>query len=184
MHTIHKGAARKKGFLLALLLFLAGCGASGTANIPTSPYQVTTDKASDAVTSTEGDGQVVFDITSKTGIGRAEITRADGQWPDQVEIRLHVRGLESLTVTYGGVAVHTAVPSSGDKIYDQTVQLPDKPSPAKALDSRYEMPLIVVDADGQTDIPLDDGYFALRLPLDFHEGAFTTFSVDWIDFYR
>lgn len=177
-------AVRRAGFLFTLLIMSVGCGAAAAPSTSDAPYTITTDKAGDAVTPAPGEGEVVFDITSKSGIGRAEISRPDGQWPERVELRLHLQGLESLKVTYGDVVVHTAVPSAGGKMVDQTVQRPDQPSPRTALDSRYEMALDVYDADGQTDIPLDNGYFSLWLPLDFRAGGHTTFTVDWIDFYR
>ncbi|MCB8986022.1 MAG: hypothetical protein H6659_19490 [Ardenticatenaceae bacterium] len=170
--------------LLVLLLLVTGCGAAGAATPESSPYQVSVDKGTDTVTVTPGAGEVVFDITSKTGMGRAEISRADGAWPERVEVRLHLPGLESLTVTYGDVEVHTAVPSTAEKFVDQTVLLPGQNAPTRTLDTRYEMALTVVDADGQTDIPLDDGYFAVLLPLDFREGGYTSFTIDWLDFYR
>jgi len=170
----------------SLLLFSPGCGtAVSPAASPTSAaYHITTSRPADTVTAVSGEAEVVFDIFSPSGIGRAEISQSDGRWPERIELRLHLRGLESLTVTYGDVVVQTAVSSTGDHTIRQTVELPRQTAPVPAQDTPYETTLDIVAVTGQASIPLEDGYFALRLPLDFHEGAHTSFAVDWIDFYR
>ena len=72
-------------------------------------FQIKCRKPDDAVrVSTEG-GRVVFDITSGSGIGGATIGRAGQHWPDEVVLRVHLKGLESLRMAGGGAAVRVSV---------------------------------------------------------------------------
>ncbi|MBP7591735.1 MAG: hypothetical protein KBA85_09030 [Chloroflexi bacterium] len=176
-------AAWKLSWLLGLVVISVSCGSAAKSNVQ-SGYEITTGSSTDQVTVTPAAGEVVFDIASETGIGRAEISLPGGQWPDRVELRLHLRGLESLTVTYGEVVVRTAVPSSSFDLIDQTVQVAGQPSPSKAADTLYEMYVDAYSAKGPVSIPLENGYFILRLPEDFLVGDHTSFTVEWIDFYR
>jgi len=170
--------------LAGLLLCSVGCGTAVSPASSPASYQISTSRPADKVTAVPGEGEVVFDVFSPSGIGRAEISQPDGRWPERIELRLHLRGLESLSVTYGDVVVQTAVSSTGDHTVRQTVKSPAQTVPVPAQGTRYETTVELVTATGKVSIPLEDGYFALRLPPDFHEGAYTAFTVEWIDFYR
>lgn len=169
--------------LTGLVVLSVGCGTAVSPTETPPAYQITSTKPADQITITPGDGVVVFDVFSESGIGRAEMRLTDGRWPDQVDIRLHLRGLESLTLAYGAVVVQTAVSSSGDHAISQTVQTAGQP-PAATEGTPYAMPLTVAGGDGPIVIPLKEGYFAMQLPPDFTAGDYTAFTLNWIDFYR
>ena len=76
---------------------------------PPARFTVTTRKAEDTVAVGGDRERTTFDVRSPSGIGRAVIGRTGDPWPKGVVVRLHLKGLEHLTVSAGTVAVGAAV---------------------------------------------------------------------------
>jgi hypothetical protein len=51
-------------------------------------------------------------------------------------------------------------------------------------ESPYYMPMRIVSGDGDLTIPVEDGYFEIKAPPDFHDGDDNSFAISWVDFYR
>lgn len=161
--------------LLALVLLLAGC--VGVRQSMTPPPEITiatsseTDKITPSYSENEaGEGwSAVLDVTSATGIGSGWVSLVAGAWPQPVLLRLHLAGLEELTLKAGEAVVQASV-SSG---------------PGRAVRQ--------VDAAGQELLPdsplwlevsFGDGYFDVLLPPDLLAPDVAAFDISWIDFYR
>lgn len=123
----------------------------------------------------------IIDVRSRVGIDRATIKRVADTWPQSVVLRLHLRGLESLTVGAGNVSVRWSVPSTAPS--SRLVSLYRDGISSRLDDtSPYYSKLHMVDGTGT--IPLKDGYFELTLPTELFDENPDEISVHWIDFFR
>lgn len=127
--------------------------------------------------------KTMFIIHSPSGISHAVIKRTDENWPDAVELRLYLKGLEHFLVTNDKVKLQASVSSQDTKVRQWKAGIEDSPLDAK---SRYWIDVRMVGWDGKPakTIPLKDGYFELTLPKAFFEGNPNSVTMTWIDFYR
>lgn len=170
------------GLLLALLVSLAGCaGAAGQAPVQAPAYRAGDVQAGDAVTVTVTGRDMVLDIRSETGIGRAEVEQTAGAAPHSLTLRFHLKGLEDLRLTYAGVQVAVHVSSLKDGGVREEMGPPGGEAQPIGPDSPYWMPVRL--PDGQR-IPLTEGYIEVAAPRAFLDGDARDFSLRWIDFYR
>lgn len=163
---------------------LAGC-AMPLAGEPTAPaaavstFEVATDKPDNLVTAVSDQSRLVVEVTSKSGIGSAGVSLASGAMPPAVVLRLHLRGLEQMTFSYGDTIVKLSVPSSGDGPVLQSV-LENGQERAIGPDSPYWME--VTRPASETGAP--DGYFEVLSPQAFADSPPANFTLGWIDFFR
>ncbi len=144
------------------------------------------EKEGDAVKVTVEGGRTILSVTSKGGIGRATIERKAERWPDEVILRLHLRGLESLNIAAGDLRLSTSCPSfkGTTRLYrvskegDEGLRL-DKDSP-------YWMDIQVFGLDGKPikGLPRDGGWFEMKLPKGLLGDQVKVVTLRWIDFYR
>lgn len=179
--------------LLVTLLALGGCAGRDEGM---SAIDVTLDKRDDRAAVTMEDGRAVIDVTSVTGIGGLKAT-AD-EWPEEVVVRLGLRGLEGLSFHYGDFAITTGVSSTGDPVALTLSVVDDEGNVQSASPSAdiYYPDIRAVTPDGTTAVgplaagerpafPLPEGsVFEITLPPHFHQGDHPSFSLQWIDFYR
>ena len=177
--------------LLVALLTLAGCTAGGQGMI-----DVTLDKHDDNVTVTSEDDHAVIDVTSFSGIGGMAAT-AD-EWPEEVVVRLRLRGLEGLEIRYGDVIITTGVSSTGDPVALTLSVVDEEGNVQSASPSAdiYYPDIRAVTPDGTTAVgplaagerpsfPLPEGSaFEITLPPHFHRDDQPSFTMQWVDFYR
>lgn len=104
------------------------------------------------------DGAVHIDIEDPSGIGRATLRRVRGEWPARLQLRLHLKALEGLTVTIGDSVVPRK--NLAVRLLDPT----GKPLPGK---HRLNRP----------------GYYEATIPAAAIKGA-TEINIGWVDFYR
>lgn len=169
-----------KIILLGVLLWgLVGCVA-----VSEQPeFVAAVAKEGDGVETAVTPSSVTFDITSQTGIGSAEISLANGEWPETILIRLHLAGLESFEFAYSDVVVTASVSSGeGHRVMETAVQ--GETTHSVAEDSPFYMPVRIETESGEASIPLKDGYFEIEAPADFLAGGYESFTIRWIDFYR
>lgn len=186
------GAARAglTGLILLAGLLTAGC-AGGRAN--TGMITVTLDKPiDDTATVSVEDGRAVIDVTSPSGIGGLTAVLGGGDWPDEVVVRLRLRGLERLEFGYSNFLLSTGVSSTGDPNPPLILTVVDEEGHAESASpsSNIYYPTIrFVNAGGQAlatpTFPLPEGtIIEVVMPPHFHEQEQNSFWMQWIDFYR
>jgi hypothetical protein len=212
--TIVRGRPVAVALALVALLALAGCGGGGASNgdagngnaSPNSEsageaavINVISDKAADTTEVTIEDGRAVLDVTSASGIGGLTAILNEGEWPQEIVVRLHTRGLERLEIGYANYIIETGVPSSDGIALPLMLTVVDDEGNAERISPSadiYYPDIQAVTAAGATAvgplatgerpaIPLpEDGVFEITLPLHFHQEAYESFWMQWIDFYR
>jgi hypothetical protein len=145
--------------------------------------QATMKKSDDRIVEMIHAGGTTYGIRSPSGIGGATIRRAT--WPKQVRLRLHLAGLESLSISNGSVTIEGSVLShSGNRrllsVRDRGQEKSVKPG------SRYWTEIQAFDAMGNltSGLPAAGGYFEVAIPQVLLEGPPDSLTIGWIDFYR
>lgn len=150
-------------------------------------FEVACKRDDDAVEIAVQTERAVFIVTSPRGIGAATVHRRRPSWPATVNVRLRLRGLESLTITSGhvslGVSVSSSPPHEVRLHVSETGQKQEQPIDRH---SRYWTDVRVLDADGKParGLPGAGGYFELQLPTELLAKNPSTLEIRWIDFYR
>ena len=107
-----------------------------------------------------------FDVTDEFGTGGGSVNLMEGDWPKEIIVRIHLRGLEGFSV------------KAGEKILlaqrDLKVRLLD--NKGEPLPGRY----LPTGPDVPKKIP---GYFEVQLPLAKLKGT-KQIDLSWVDFYR
>ena len=143
-------------------------------------------KKDDAIAvSTEGD-KTTFTVTSGSGIGGATVERKVNRWPDELILRVHLRGLESLTLSSGDVKLAASVLSHGDNQRLLHLWKDGKEGSQLEKDSPYWMDIQPLDAGGKANkgLPEKGGWFEMKIPKAMLTGQPKTITLEWIDFYR
>lgn len=172
-NRLSAGVGRSRFLLLLLLLSLFACGPERAKPM----IDVTLDHPDNSSATVTMTGQrALIDVTDPRGINGLNATLVEGEWPQEVVVRLRLRGLESLEITYGDIRLATGRSSN------------DSPDPP--------LMLTVIDEDGQAQAasPSADIYypaieqtadgFEISLPPHFYRENPPAFSMQWIDFYR
>jgi SAM-dependent methyltransferase len=146
--------------------------------------QITTRKEEDKVTAQLKGDTVTYTITSPSGIGRATIAPWKG-WPNRIVFRLTLRGLESLSVSNGQVALRASVLSHSGNARLLSVKKGDAVEKVEQ-GSPYWTEISVFGADGEPvqGLPGKGGYFEMALPKSLFEAKPKSLIIAWIDFYR
>lgn len=175
-----------RGLIWLLTTWLAvGCAAQTPP--PPSLTLITTEGTQTKVVMQLSDDTAVFDITSPSGIGGANVQLSSGEWRPNLVLRFHLNGLEELELTYGDTATSAAlstsvtlnISSTDSQVYQSANGTPiDSSSP-------YWMKTTIRNEDGRAgQIPLQNGTIEVTLPPDFHTQNPASFHISWIDFYR
>lgn len=128
------------------------------------------------------DSNAIVDIACVSGIGKARLERTVESWPKAIVVRLRLKGLESFQVRHGDIVVQWSVASTGENAQRVSVRRgKDNDEPIDATSPLYSTVRLV--ARGR-QIPLQDGYFEVRLPRGLLDGSRATMELEWIDFYR
>lgn len=146
---------------------------------PPSLTVITTEGAGTKVAVQLSGDTAVFDITSPSGIGGANVQLSSGEWRRTMRLRFHLSGLEEMVLTYGDTAVTLNISSTDSQVRQSVNDAPiDNRSP-------YWMDVSLKNEDGRAgQIPLQNGTIEVTLPRDFHSQNPNSFHVSWIDFYR
>ena len=151
----------------------------------TPPFNITTKRPDDKVAfKTEGD-KTVFTIRSPFGISNAVIQRTGEKWPTAIVLRLHLKGLESLRIQNDKWTLAAAVASHRETPRVRLWKDKNEENPID-IKSPYWMPIRMLGSDQKptTDIPLNEGYFEMQLPVALFEDNPESITIHWIDFYR
>jgi len=163
---------------LAILVigFLLGCYTPVFAK-PTSVI-VSSQRNAEVVEVVQKQGRTLIDIHSRRGIGTAILTRNACEWPDDLRLRLHLKGLESLKLTAGQQELRIEVISHLTQKADILVE--DKQGKSIPLNHALQ-PVVFYK---QPPSAKGAGYFEVVIPAGLLKSGDESLTVSWIDFYR
>ncbi|MBW7883359.1 MAG: hypothetical protein H3C34_12115 [Caldilineaceae bacterium] len=181
-----QSAAAILPLLFLALSLLAGCRPIQPEPSSSPAITATTAQASDHIALLPTESGVTAEIESPSGIGSAILNFAGSPLPSTVTLRLHLQGLESLSIDNGAVTLEIAITSMAPYTTHQTIR------PVAAASSQPIDPhdpawaqVEIVSARGATpQIPVEDGYIDVTLPSGFVNEAQRTLDIRWVDFYR
>jgi hypothetical protein len=154
-----------------VVLSLAACAPSSASNVGAT-YQAVPLKGDPRVTFNAMTDTLAIDTTSPTGIGSTRIEKTSGEWPPQIVMRLHVKGLESFKFRYADTIIDVNVSSHGDQTVTETYQQGGQMGTLSAGDSHW------------IAVTRGPDYFDLEAPASFFKSGENKFTIEWIDFYR
>src|SRR5262245_33741548 len=102
--------------LLASGLLVLSVAVSTAAADDIPPFKVTTRRADDRAEVIAVRDRVIVSVQSPFGISHADVERGGEKWPEDVVLRLHLKGLENFKVTNGKVTLEGAASFRGGKI--------------------------------------------------------------------
>ena len=104
------------------------------------------------------DGGISIEITDQFGIGSGTLRRLSGDWPQKIQFRLRLKGLEGMRMTIG-----------------------------KKVFSRDTLRIRLCDPKGKTlegkHLQNRRGYYEVLVPSDALRGT-KEVGLNWVDFYR
>ena len=170
--------------LLLPLFCLAGCRPVALRTPPqeAQPLTATAAGAGDRVAVTDTGAGVLVTIHSATGIGRATLTWPADAPPAALTLRLHLAGMEELTLAAETATLTIHVLSRPPYTVAQSAAPPGQPLAPITPASPYWAN--VSSAPAGAALPLTGGYFAVETPQQLLADAAGQLTVRWIDFYR
>lgn len=167
---------------IAALLLLQGC-ALGTEEVTTVGAILGRPDAA-ATAFVMEDGTLIIEVTSPSGIGSAELT-ISGPMPKRAVLRLWLKGLEGLEVSYGETVVTASLLGTTGSNLMEAIRLASGEEELVTPSSPYWMAVQVVPTGpSPTTIPLAQGYIEISLPEHFFRSKERTVAIRWVDFYR
>jgi len=128
------------------------------------------------------DDDVIIEIFSENGIGRADFEFVSAQMPKRILMQFHLRGLEELRFAYGETVVSASIASTGEQGIRQSMsRAGERLVEALTANSPFWMKMRVASRD---QIPLREGYIEVEAPEDFFASGVRQATIQWIDFYR
>ena len=171
-------------FSIPIYLFVALVAVSDAMAADTqATFDIKIKKPTDQVKVKVERDTATFDVVSQSGIGGATIM-SKGKWPTVV-LRLHLSGLEFLTIGNGKITLNGSVLShSGNPRLLNVVK--DGKENKVEKDSLYWTEIRGFDATGKPvkGLPGKGGYFEITLPKALLESEPKSLELRWIDFYR
>ncbi len=152
---------------------------------PSATLDIKTQKSEDHVKAQIENDTGTFDVSSRSGIGGATITLAKGKWPTTAVLRLHLSGMEFLTISNGTIKLTGSVLShSGNPRLLHVVEGGKEKKMEK--DSPYWTEIRGFDSSGKPVPGLSGsgGYFEITLPKALLTNQPKSLELGWIDFYR
>jgi len=129
-------------------------------------------------------GISIIDIDSPRGIGSAQFNLESGRMPERMVLHLHLKGLEELRLISNGATIAASASSSNMfNVTDQKVIASGNEYFLTPIDPLW-MKIEIISDQADKKIPLEEGYFEIRVPKEFIESAGNSFEIQWIDFYR
>jgi hypothetical protein len=147
-------------WFFAVLLVVGLAGTAAAADLAT----VKLSKEDDKVTVVSAKDEVVAQIASNTGIGKAEIHPVDKKWPAKLSIEIDVKGLEGHSISKGDILLQ----GDGQVFHRKG----DEWVKADKLGKDY-----------QPKITKGEGKYTIEIPAVWLKGP-EPLKVEWIDFYR
>jgi hypothetical protein len=164
-----------------LLVSCAGQAANAQSGEPV--FNVTAKNTDDQIDIQYDDGTALIDITSPSGIGSATLELESGGMPEEIILRLHLRGLEELQLTSDQTSIAASVSNSDPTDIRQRILAASSDTPLLP-DQPLWMKVKIVSEQPVNALPMEEGYFEVTIPKEFIQKAGTSFEIAWIDFHR
>ena len=170
--------------ILLMNVFLVSCSnQSASAQSKREPvFSVESQNGDDQITFQSRANTTIIEIDSPSGIGSATFNLESGDMPEQIVVQIHVKGLEEFRLISEQDSVSASV-SSGAGLQAQR-QRKSSGNSEQAIRAGDAFWLNIKIVSGSQQIPLEDGYFEINLPVEFIEQSGSSFEIHWIDFYR
>ena len=171
---------------IVVSIFVMSC-ASQPANAQSGGepgFSVITKNQDDQIGIRQENGVTTVDIHSPSGIGTAKFELASGARPEQLILRLHLRGLEEFRLISNQTTI--AASGSSSEVFNVTSQSviavgnEHSITPIDPLWTRVE----IISDQPEKKIPLEEGFFEITVPKEFIRSAGNSFEIQWIDFFR
>jgi hypothetical protein len=120
--------------------------------------------------------QTSVEIRCERGIDGCVLQRTGEQWPEKLELKLQLRGLESLKVTSGNAMLEWSVPSSGESATNVTLHSGKRVAVLAAGNPLFASVNKVKEQEAN--------YFLLQIPANLLAENPDQLKLQWIDFYR
>ena len=169
--------------LLAACALLVACAAAPMGQAE-PVVRAAAEGAGNSVEAQVAGRALTVDVWSARGIGAASVELAGGSAPDAVLLRLHLRALEELRLTYGQAEIVASLASGPGHAVSQRRVLPNSEEQPLSPGDPGWMEIQVVSAEPDPPFPLREGHIAVTLPADVLAGDEGVFSVRWVDMFR
>ena len=175
--------------LIGLLLATACAAPELNANAAATP----TGPSLDVHTTGDGDridlnthispdrNELTIDVYSERGIGSATFTFAHyfpDHLPDQITLKLHLKGLEQLQITTDDQVIIANIPSSGNGDAVQSAAASNDATQVQSISANNPLWLTITKVDD------GDAYYAVNLPSTLFKQDIQNMTLKWVDFYR
>jgi hypothetical protein len=148
-------------------------------------FDIVCSREGDAVRVVRGASGTLLDVTSRSGIGGATVMRRADQWPARLTLRLHLGGLESLSVSNGALTLRASVKSVGGPVRISYSLRNGDEGPAREKGGPYWAEIKVLGSGDAAVSGLPGrGGFELDVPPALLSDAARALEIAWIDFYR
>ena len=170
--------------ILVISTLLPGLAAADKPNVKPRQEFIIECQKPDTLTAQTTDGKSVFTIQGD-GIGHATVKCGLKSWPQEITLRIKLKGLESLTIANEKVEWKVSVSSHSGHPTLQHLWRNGKEGQPLEKSSPYWVEIRRFDPDGKpaTGLPPSDGWFELRIPQEILTGV-SQVTLSWIDFYR
>ncbi len=169
--------------VLLSLLLVSCAGAPVNAQSGEPDFVVTTKNKDDQINIQYQNGTTLIDVDSPTGIGSAKFQLESGSMPDEIILRLRLKGLEELRLTSAQTSIAASVSNSDPSEVHQRIVAASSDSPLLPSHPLW-MKIEIVSEQAVKTLPMEEGYFEITVPKEFLRKAGTSFEIEWIDFYR
>lgn len=147
--------------------------------------KVVTKRTDDKIEVTRNGEHTTLSVQSLSGIGSGVVSRLSSVWPEHVILRLHLNGLEGLTVSHSQMKLTAdAAGTDSKKFLHITKNANQSSAPAPTKLAECEIRAFGNDSRPSNILPLKDGYFEVRLPKELFADNPESITINWIDFYR
>ena len=176
----------KRSYLETILLsfLLMSCASLPARAQSGDPvFAVTPKNKDDQVDIQYENGTVLINVISPTGIGSATLELESGTMPEEIIVRLHLRGLEEFRLTSAQTSIAASVSNSDPSEVHQRIIAASSDTPLLPSQPLW-MKIEIVSEQSVKTLPLEEGYFEVTIPKEFLRKAGTSFEIEWIDFHR
>lgn len=146
-------------------------------------FAITTKNKDDQVDIQYENGTALINVTSPTGIGSATLELESGTMPEEIIVRLHLRGLEEFRLTSAQTGIAASVSNSDPSEVHQRIIAASSDTPLLPSQPLW-MKIEIVSEQSVKTLPMEEGYFEITVPKEFIRKAGKSFEIEWIDFHR
>jgi hypothetical protein len=126
----------------------------------------------------------LIDVRSQSGIGSGTVELVSGAPPQNIVVRLYLKGLEQFRLSYDGTVVTASVTGNDIDSLIESATLSEGGERPITPDSPLWLDIRTGSSQATPQIPLDQKHFEIRLPKDLLHDGRRSFSIRWIDFFR